>query len=85
MLVPDGADSILIALERRVRGGIAEMEDQVFGKSGVNDDVLGKGMVCTRGEKGKAQPKKQSDTRGVSEALSSGNATDITASDSSND
>jgi len=33
ILVPDGADSILIALERRVRGGIAEMEDQVFGKT----------------------------------------------------
>ena len=33
VLVPDGADSILIELERRVRGGIAEMEDQVFGKS----------------------------------------------------
>ena len=32
VLVPDGADSILIELERRVRGGIAEMEDQVFGR-----------------------------------------------------
>jgi len=31
VLVPDGADSILIALERRVRGGIAEIENQVFG------------------------------------------------------
>ncbi|KAL9191354.1 hypothetical protein ACHAXT_001060 [Thalassiosira profunda] len=33
VLVPDGADSILIELERRVRGGIAEMENQVFGTS----------------------------------------------------
>ncbi|KAL3761391.1 hypothetical protein ACHAW5_005763 [Stephanodiscus triporus] len=31
VLVPDGADSILIALESRVRGGIAEMTNQVFG------------------------------------------------------
>ncbi|KAL3807944.1 hypothetical protein ACHAXA_006822 [Cyclostephanos tholiformis] len=31
VLVPDGADSMLIALEGRVRGGIAEMTDQVFG------------------------------------------------------
>jgi len=32
VIVPDGADSILIDLERRVRGGITEMENQVFGK-----------------------------------------------------
>ena len=32
VIVPDGADSILIDLERRVRGGITEMEDQVFGR-----------------------------------------------------
>lgn len=32
VIVPDGADSILIDLERRVRGGIIEMENQVFGK-----------------------------------------------------
>ena len=31
VLVPDGADSLLIALESRVRGGVAEMTDQVFG------------------------------------------------------
>lgn len=31
ILVPDGADSILIELEKRVRGGIVEMENQVFG------------------------------------------------------
>ena len=31
VLVPDGADSILIELEKRVRGGIVEMENQVFG------------------------------------------------------
>lgn len=33
VIVPDGADSILIELERRVRGGIIEMENQVFGTS----------------------------------------------------
>ena len=33
VLVPDGADAILIALEQRVRGGIVEMENQVFGTS----------------------------------------------------
>lgn len=32
VIVPDGADSILIDLEKRVRGGITEMENQVFGK-----------------------------------------------------
>lgn len=31
VLVPDGADSILIHLEKRVRGGIAEIENDVFG------------------------------------------------------
>lgn len=31
VLVPDGADSILIALEKRVRGGINEIENQIFG------------------------------------------------------
>ncbi|KAL3781456.1 hypothetical protein ACHAW5_009647 [Stephanodiscus triporus] len=37
VLVPDGADSILIALERRVRGGITEMTDQVFGGKSEHD------------------------------------------------
>mmetsp|Transcript_25339 Transcript_25339/g.45705 ORF Transcript_25339/g.45705 Transcript_25339/m.45705 type:complete len:673 (-) Transcript_25339:178-2196(-) len=37
VLVPDGADSILIELEKRVRGGIAEYENQVFGST-VHDD-----------------------------------------------
>lgn len=31
VLVPDGADSILITLEKRVRGGIDELENQIFG------------------------------------------------------
>ncbi|KAL3793332.1 hypothetical protein HJC23_003842 [Cyclotella cryptica] len=31
VLVPDGADSILITLEKRVRGGLAEIENDVFG------------------------------------------------------
>ena len=33
VLVPDGADSILITLEKRVRGGIAEIENDVFGSA----------------------------------------------------
>jgi magnesium transporter len=37
VLVPDGADSILIALEGRVRGGVAEMTDQVFGGASEHD------------------------------------------------
>lgn len=37
VLVPDGADSILIALEGRVRGGIAEMTNQVFGNMSDHD------------------------------------------------
>ncbi len=32
LLVPDGADSILMNLERRVRGGIDEMEKHIFGE-----------------------------------------------------
>lgn len=31
VVVPDGADSILMDLERRVKGGVAEVENQVFG------------------------------------------------------
>lgn len=38
VLVPDGADSILVELERRLRGGINEMKNQVFGsKSGLEE------------------------------------------------
>ena len=37
VLVPDGADSILIALEGRVRGGIVEMTNQVFGSLSDHD------------------------------------------------
>jgi hypothetical protein len=32
ILVPDGADSILVQLEQRVRGGTAELENSVFGE-----------------------------------------------------
>lgn len=32
VLVPDGADSLLVNLERRVRGGSTEVEDSIFGK-----------------------------------------------------
>lgn len=31
LLVPDGADAILIQLERRLRGGLRELENEVFG------------------------------------------------------
>ena len=37
VLVPDGADSILIALEQRVRGGVNEMVNQVFGTASMHD------------------------------------------------
>jgi len=43
VLVPDGADSILMNLERRVRGGIDEMEKQVFGESTVMGSGSGSG------------------------------------------
>ncbi|KAL7556153.1 hypothetical protein ACA910_006252 [Epithemia clementina (nom. ined.)] len=33
VLVPDGADSILVDLERRVRGGHKELEDVIFGRN----------------------------------------------------
>ena len=45
VLVPDGADSILIDLERRVRGGIAEMENQVFGTAAASGAASGGGGV----------------------------------------
>jgi magnesium transporter len=32
VLVPDGADSILETLSQRIKGGLSEMEDSVFGK-----------------------------------------------------
>ncbi|KAL7432694.1 hypothetical protein ACHAXH_008496, partial [Discostella pseudostelligera] len=37
VLVPDGADSILVALEQRVKGGFVEMENQVFGSEHDSD------------------------------------------------
>ncbi len=37
VLVPDGADSILIALEQRVQGGVNEMVNQVFGSTSMHD------------------------------------------------
>jgi magnesium transporter len=33
VLVPDGADSILVRLERRVRGGSSRLEDSIFGSN----------------------------------------------------
>ncbi|CAB9505377.1 inner membrane magnesium transporter MRS2 [Seminavis robusta] len=35
VLVPDGADSLLVDLEKRVRGGTREVERAVFGESGM--------------------------------------------------
>ena len=40
VLVPDGADSILVALEQRVKGGFAEMENQVFGSEHDSDPSM---------------------------------------------
>jgi magnesium transporter len=40
VLVPDGADSILIALEQRVRGGVNEMVNQVFGTASMHDTMF---------------------------------------------
>ncbi len=34
LLVPDGADAILMQLERRLRGGLRELENEVFGSLG---------------------------------------------------
>lgn len=44
LLVPDGADSILINLEKNVRGGIVEMERDVFG-----DQSNGGGWITDHG------------------------------------
>lgn len=40
VLVPDGADSILITLEKRVRGGFEEMEKDVFGSSSIDESKV---------------------------------------------
>ena len=40
VLVPDGADSILITLEKRVRGGFEEMQNDVFGSSSLDENRI---------------------------------------------
>jgi magnesium transporter len=40
VLVPDGADSILITLEKRVRGGLEEMENDVFGSTSIDESKI---------------------------------------------
>ncbi len=40
-LVPDGADSLLVLLEQRVRGGSDEMENSIFGAAADDDDANG--------------------------------------------
>jgi hypothetical protein len=37
VLIPDGADDLIMALERRVRGGVAEMENRIFGDDELAD------------------------------------------------
>ena len=39
VIVPEGADSLLVDLERRVRGGIQEYENSVFGDTPEEDDA----------------------------------------------
>ena len=39
VIVPEGADSLLVDLERRVRGGIEEYENSVFGDTPEEDDA----------------------------------------------
>ncbi len=63
VLVPDGADSILIALEKRVRGGVEMMEKLEFGEGtestpesfgvglDVDDDDVDVDQTCTGMEK----------------------------------
>lgn len=56
VIVPDGADSLLIDLERRIRGGIQEYENSVFGAASDEDNATtirrykkkpsGVSMVC---------------------------------------
>lgn len=40
VLVPDGADSILITLEKRLRGGIEEVEKDIFGVSSIDESKI---------------------------------------------
>lgn len=39
VIVPEGADSLLVDLERRVRGGIQEYENSVFGDASEEDNA----------------------------------------------
>lgn len=39
VIVPEGADGLLVDLERRVRGGIEEVENSVFGDAAHEEDV----------------------------------------------
>ncbi|KAL7460301.1 hypothetical protein ACHAXS_000762, partial [Conticribra weissflogii] len=52
VLVPDGADSLVRDLEKRVKGGIIEMENQVFGRElepeESENETLGTGSVFER-------------------------------------
>ncbi|GMH53614.1 hypothetical protein TL16_g01490 [Triparma laevis f. inornata] len=41
LLVPDGADDMLVNLEKSVRGGLAGKEDEVFGGGGEEEDEEG--------------------------------------------
>jgi len=52
-LVPDGADSLLVLLEQRVRGGSDEMENSIFGAADEddNDDKLNETTHSTNSKK----------------------------------
>jgi len=64
VLVPDGADSILIELERRVRGGIVEMENQVFGVSSDDAKMMNNTAAANLQEEGKGAQVQVGDEKG---------------------
>jgi magnesium transporter len=65
VLVPDGADSILIALEQRVRGGVNEMVNQVFGTTSMHDTSFAGGGGAAAGWMKKSKSYEQQFAKGV--------------------
>jgi len=62
VIVPDGADSLLVSLEQRVRGGVSEVENSIFGAPsdrGSGDENPNDSTHAMHGsERDHAQPKK---------------------------
>lgn len=75
VLVPDGADSLLVNLETRVRGGSTEVEDSIFGKDSRNNSSaeIG-GTDHDHSEMSNASDARKKDENIVSKILKKGNS-----------